>query len=186
MTAFPYDKNHLRKDLIAQRQAIVPAVRAEWDCAIAKHVSRMLETRPFRTIGIYWPIRNEPDLRELYAVLATRGMQLALPVVIDPDLPLKFLAWAPGDPLVKDAMGVWVPAMTAREVLPDLVLVPCVGFNTARVRLGYGGGFYDRTLANAPRPLSIGIGYSFMQADFAAEAHDVALDMIITETAPAD
>lgn len=186
MTAFLHDKSRLRKDLIAQRQALVPAVRVEWDCAIAKHVSRLLASRPFRTIGIYWPIRNEPDLRDRYADWAAHGMQLALPVVIDPDLPLKFLAWAPGEPLVKDAMGVWVPAMSAREVLPEVVLVPCVGFNTARVRLGYGGGFYDRTLANASRPLAIGIGYSFMQADFAAEAHDVALDMIITETALPD
>ena len=186
MTQRPPDKSRLRQALLAQRQTLVPAVRAEWDRAIGKHLSRLLETRPSRTIGIYWPIRNEPDLRELYADWSARGMQLALPVVIDPDLPLKFLAWAPGDPLVKDAMGVWVPAAAEGEVRPDIVLVPCVGFNDARVRLGYGGGFYDRTLANAPRPLSIGIGYSFMQADFAAEVHDVALDMIITETATPD
>lgn len=186
MNQHPHNKKCLRQDLIAQRQTLAPTVRAEWDRAIGKHLSRLLETWSSRIIGIYWPIRNEPDLRELYAVWAARGMQLALPVVIDPDLPLKFLAWAPGDPLAKDAMGVCVPAATAREVRPDIVLVPCVGFNAARVRLGYGGGFYDRTLANAPRPLAIGIGYSFMQADFTAEAHDVALDMIITETATPD
>lgn len=186
MNQHPHNKQSLRQDLIAQRQILAPTVRAEWDRAIGKHLSCLLETRPSRTIGIFWPIRNEPDLRELYTVWAASGMQLALPVVIDPDLPLKFLAWTPGDPLVKDAMGVWVPAAAEGEVRPDIVLVPCVGFNSARVRLGYGGGFYDRTLANAPRPLAIGIGYSFMQADFAAEAHDVALDMIITETATPD
>ncbi|RJG03426.1 5-formyltetrahydrofolate cyclo-ligase [Noviherbaspirillum sedimenti] len=181
MADFPPDKNRLRQDLIAQRQAISPPLRAEWDLAIGKHLSRLLAAQPARAMGVFWPMRSEPDLRALFEEWVTAGVQLALPVVIDPDLPLKFLAWAPGDALAKDAMGVWVPANADREVAPDLLLVPCVGYNQECFRLGYGGGFYDRTLATAPRPRAIGVAYACARADFAVEAHDIALDGVITE-----
>ena len=78
-------------------------------------------------------------------------------------------------------MGIAVPAPPRTVVQPQALLVPCVGFNADRIRLGYGGGFYDRTLENMPRPLTIGIGYACAQADFDAAPHDVALDMIVTE-----
>ncbi|QAU35953.1 5-formyltetrahydrofolate cyclo-ligase [Janthinobacterium sp. 17J80-10] len=175
------DKNCLRKDLIAQRQASAADERATWDAAIGKHLRHLLERQPAQAIGAFWPMRSEPDLRRLFAEWAAAGVKLALPVVIDPDLPLKFLAWMPGDPLTKDAMGVWVPAGASGEVTPDLLLVPCVGYNRERFRLGYGGGFYDRTLANVPRPRAIGIAYACARADFTVEAHDIALDAIVTE-----
>lgn len=181
MAEFPPGKSRLRQDLLAQRQALVPAVRAEWDASIGKNLSCLLQAQPAQAIGVFWPMRSEPDLRELFVEWAAAGVQLALPVVIDPDLPLKFLAWAPGDALAKDGMGVWVPASAARVVVPELLLVPCVGYNRARYRLGYGGGFYDRTLAAAPRPRAIGIAYACARADFAVQAHDIALDAIVTE-----
>lgn len=181
MTRHPLDKNRLRQDLIAQRQASAPAVRDEWNTAIGKHLKLLLERQPASTIGVFWPMRSEPDLRHLFEEWAAAGVQLALPVVIDRDLPLKFLAWAPGDALGKDAMGVWVPAGASREVTPDLLLVPCVGYNKERFRLGYGGGFYDRTLAQQPRPHAIGVAYVCARADFAVEAHDIALDAVVTE-----
>lgn len=181
MAQLQQDKNSLRQDLLAQRQAISPALRDEWNAVIGKHLNHLLERQPAQTIGVFWPMRSEPDLRYLFEKWSAADVQLALPMVIDPDLPLKFLTWAPGDPLAKDAMGVWVPASASREVVPDLLLIPCVGYNRERFRLGYGGGFYDRTLASSPRPRAIGVAYVCARADFTVEAHDIALDAVVTE-----
>lgn len=181
MADFPPGKSRLRQDLLARRQAIVPAVRAEWDAIIGKYLKHLLERQPAQSIGVFWPMRSEPDLRQTFEEWSAAGLQLALPVVIDPELPLKFLAWAPGDALEKDAMGVWVPASAGRVVAPELLLVPCVGYNRDRFRLGYGGGFYDRTLAAEPRPQAIGVAYACARADFAVQAHDIALDAVVTE-----
>ncbi|TCS37764.1 5-formyltetrahydrofolate cyclo-ligase [Paucimonas lemoignei] len=166
---------------MAQRQAISSVLREEWNAAIGKHLQHLLEWQPARSIGVFWPMRSEPDLRQLFDEWTASGVQLALPVVIDPLLPLKFLAWAPGDPLMKDAMGVWVPAKACGELEPELLLIPCVGYNRDKFRLGYGGGFYDRTLASSPRPRAIGVAYSCSRADFAVESHDIALDAVVTE-----
>lgn len=181
MAAHQQHKTALRQDLLAQRQALPSSVREEWNAAIGKHLRHLLEQQPARTIGVFWPMRSEPDLRRLFEEWSAAGIRLALPVVIDPALPLKFLAWAPGDPLARDAMGVWVPATATAEVSPELLLVPCVGYNAAKYRLGYGGGFYDRTLASAPRPRAIGVAYTCSRAEFAVESHDIPLDAVVTE-----
>ncbi len=180
-TTFTHGKTQLRRQLLAQRQAVPAATRAAWDAAIAGHLEAWFERQPARVIGVFWPMRSEPDLRDLYASWAAAEVRLALPMVIDKDAPLKFLAWTPGDTLVKDAMGVWVPARCSAEVLPEALLIPCVGFNAARFRLGYGGGFYDRTLASAQRPWAIGVAHACSRAEFAVEDHDIALDAMVTE-----
>lgn len=79
------------------------------------------------------------------------------------------------------AFGTAIPQSNA-EVNPDVLLLPCVGFNNGRFRLGYGGGFYDRTLAATPRPTTIGVAYDCSEASFGHEAHDIAMDVVITET----
>jgi 5,10-methenyltetrahydrofolate synthetase len=177
------DKNALRRALLADRQAIDREVRRQWDATIGARVCELLARCPVHTLGVYWPIRSEPDLRAIYGVLAAQGMQLALPVVIERDMPLGFAAWTPGEALVKDAMGVSVPTVQT-HVEPDALLIPCVGFNSANLRLGYGGGFYDRTLALDPRPYAIGIAYACAAAEFDGDAHDVALDVVVTENSP--
>lgn len=177
------NKTELRHALLAARNALTAEARVRWDTAIGIQVVEWLRTHPVQTLGVYWPIRNEPDLRRIYPDLAAHGVQLALPVVAGKHMPLKFLAWMPGDPLIKDRMGVPTPVAASAAVQPDAVLVPCVGFNAALVRLGYGSGFYDRTLAILPRPVTIGIAYDCSGVAFDAASHDVALDMIITETA---
>jgi 5,10-methenyltetrahydrofolate synthetase len=108
-------------------------------------------------------------------------VRLALPVVVDKDAPLRFVNWTPGDAMLKDGFGVAIPA-SGEVVSPQALLIPCVGFNRQRLRLGYGGGFYDRTLAVDPRPTTVGIGYACGLVDFDGAAHDIALDMIFTET----
>ena len=175
------NKTALRRTLLEARKALTAELRVQWDAAIGSRIMAWWEMHPVRTLGVYWPIQNEPDVRRVYDVLADCGVQLALPVVTGNAAPLKFVAWTPGDTLVKDAMGVSIPAKADAFMHPEAILVPCVGFNATRIRLGYGGGFYDRTLALSPRPLAIGIGYACALATFHGAPHDIALDMIFTE-----
>lgn len=174
------DKAALRRQLLADRQAIPVEVRCRYDTTIGTHLLAWWEKHRPRTLGVYWPIRGEPDLRPVYEDLSARGVRLALPVVIDKEAPLAFIEWQPGAAMQKDAFGVMVP-VRGDALRPEGLLVPCVGFNARHFRLGYGGGFYDRTLAVSPRPLAIGIAYSSSLAAFNADAHDVALDAVITE-----
>jgi 5-formyltetrahydrofolate cyclo-ligase len=175
------NKIALRCKLLADRQVIAVEVRNEWNAALCARLIAWSEMHPVQTLGVYWPIRGEPDLRSSYVELAARGMRLALPVIADRNAPLRFIEWKPGDALTKDMLGVAVPE-AGTEVKPDALLIPCVGFNEQRFRLGYGGGFYDRTLAVQPRPIAIGISYACARAAFDADAHDIALDAVITET----
>ena len=180
------DKAQLRRTLLATRQAIDPAHRRDWDAELGKRViawaTGWSQAHPDGTLGVYWPIRGEPDLRPAYDELAARGMRLALPVVTGVDSPLRFVSWTPGEAMVKDGFGVAIPASYV-TVMPQALLIPCVGFNRNKIRLGYGGGFYDRTLAPLSRPQTVGIAYSCGLAEFDGAAHDIALDAVITETA---
>ncbi|MGZ3236104.1 MAG: 5-formyltetrahydrofolate cyclo-ligase [Burkholderiaceae bacterium] len=177
------NKVNLRNTLLAARNALAPEIRTHNDFAIGRQVINWLIAHPVRTLGVYWPIRNEPDLHSIYPDITARGVQLALPVVVAKEAPLQFLAWAPGDALANDRMGIPIPVPSSVEVQPDAVLVPCVGFNAALIRLGYGKGFYDRTLARSPRPITVGIAYAFSEVVFDGAPHDVALDVMITESA---
>lgn len=182
MTEIMFDKTVLRQSLLAARNAIPAQLRSDWDAAIRTRVIAWWQADPVQTLGVYWPIRSEPDLREAYAELAQRGVQLALPVVTGRTAPLAFFAWTPGDRLAQDAFGIAIPASTTTALQPQALLIPCVGFNPLRIRIGYGGGYYDRTLAAALRPLAIGIGYDCTLAAFDGAPHDVPMDRIITET----
>jgi 5-formyltetrahydrofolate cyclo-ligase len=175
------DKRTLRQALLERRLNIDDIDRARMDAAIAAHLERCIDQHQVGILGVFWPIRNEPDLHDLYRRLSTRGLRLALPVVTGKDLPLQFAAWAPGDPMEKDAFGVPAPEKLSFVSTPDALLIPCVGFNSLRYRIGYGGGFYDRTLAVKPKPFAIGIAYSCQLVQFQTGEHDVALDLIVTE-----
>jgi 5-formyltetrahydrofolate cyclo-ligase len=173
----------LRRSLGARRAAIEPARKAEWDAAIGARLVDWWRAQPVPALGVYWPLRGEADLSIAYAELARSGVRLALPVVLARDAPLGFADWQPGETMVKDEMGVAVPAELRMVARPPALLVPCLGFNEAGYRLGYGGGYYDRTLELAPRPYTLGIAYACLAAQFANAPHDVALDRIITELA---
>ena len=175
------DKTALRRTLLAQRQQLAPEVRQILDERIVAHVLAWWRGSGARCLGVYWPMRGEPDLRPLYRRLAEEGVQLALPMVVEKDAALTFTAWKPGDELVTQGLGGQVPAPGAAELRPEALLIPCVGFNVRRQRLGYGGGYYDRTLAVHPRPAAIGIAYAASRCDFEGDAHDIALDLVITE-----
>jgi 5-formyltetrahydrofolate cyclo-ligase len=175
----------LRKDLIAKRRAIPVAQKNEWDSAIAQQVLQRLKQYPSQVLGVFWPIQAEPDLLLAYQALHKMGVQLALPVVQAAQAPLQFFAWAPGDVMDTDRYGIPIPQATKEQLQPDCLLIPCVGFNEEYFRLGYGGGFYDRTLALASpsqaKPRTLGVSYSFAKVDFSADTHDIAMELIITE-----
>ena len=174
-------KAALRKHLKAQRASLDGADKPGRDRRIGAQVlAWWRRTRP-PLLAVYWPLSGEPDLSETYRTLALEGAALALPVVVERHAPLAFAAWSPGEEMVLDPMGVAVPAQLRTVARPPALLVPCLGFNEHGYRLGYGGGFYDRTLEGGVKPATLGIAYACQAADFEADAHDVPLDLIVTE-----
>ncbi|MFZ6769162.1 5-formyltetrahydrofolate cyclo-ligase [Undibacterium sp. Di26W] len=174
-------RQDLRKSLLQKRRDIAVNIRQQWDRQLAEKLLQCCQQQQITSLAVYWPIRGEPDLQAAYAALSETGLQLALPLVLAKQQPLQFLAWRPGDPMLADEYGIPVPAQRTQFIQPAALLIPCVGFNAGRYRLGYGGGYYDRTLEKTPRPLTIGIAYQCTQADFAADTHDIPMDIVITE-----
>ena len=174
-------KRNLRKTLLETRKGITPDERSRFDREIGNRVSLYLKSLRFATIGVYLPIRNEPDLSALYAELSG-SMQLSLPITLNKNEPLQFVQWEPGDSLIKGAYNVSIPEIQDPVNMPEALLIPCVGFTSDRFRLGYGGGFFDRTLAKYPDTHTVGIAYSCLLTSFETEENDIPLDCIITET----
>lgn len=134
-------------------------------------------------LGFYWPFQGEIDVRHLVCDFLSLGAQAVLPVVVEAQQPLEFWSWRPG---MKLSRGVWnIPVPGERSLLhPTVLLVPLLGFDEAGYRLGYGGGYYDRTLATfAKKPLSIGIGYELGRLEtIYPQPHDIPMDAIVTES----
>lgn len=173
----------LRQVLLEARSRMTPEARASQVDALTSRldalVGRMCRSAQLKVVGVYWPIRGEPDLRHLYADWQQRGAVLALPVVVASAAPLRFSRWAPGDELYKGLHGVPIPRAEA-WVDPQLVIIPCVGFDDRGYRLGYGGGYYDRTLADRPR-LAVGVAWGESRlTEFEPHAGDFPLDAIVT------
>ena len=170
----------LRREMVARRAALSVA---EHDALSARIVAHALAALPAPVVAAFcWPIKHEPDVRGLLAAWARAGVRTALPVVVAEGQPLAFREWTPETPLAPDRYGI--PTPTAGEWLtPDLILLPLNGFDAAGYRLGYGGGYFDRTLAAlAPRPLAVGVGFEINRIDsIRPEAHDQRLDWIVTE-----
>jgi 5-formyltetrahydrofolate cyclo-ligase len=172
-----------RERLIAWRQAAPMAERQHWSAVINAELRRAIDAVP-GILGVYWPFRAEFDPRGLIEWAAASGRIVALPVVVDKKGPLEYRAWRPGEALVD---GVWnIPVPARRDiVVPAIVLAPLVGFDRACYRLGYGGGYFDRTLAAlAPKPLAIGVGFAAQEiATIHPQPFDVPMDLIVSEAA---
>jgi 5,10-methenyltetrahydrofolate synthetase len=172
----------MRARLLAGRFELPSAVRHEHASEIARHLMPLLAPLDGRVVSLYWPIRAEPDLRGLMPAIVGGGGGCALPVIVEKKAPMVFRPWRPE---VKLIPGVWnIPEPPPGEtVVPDVVVTPVVGFDAAGFRLGYGGGYFDRTLASlSERPLVIGVGYA--QAALPTIyplPHDVPLDAVVTE-----
>lgn len=172
-----------RQRLIEARLALAAAERRRLGGLVAARLAEEIGDPQGLTVSAYWPIRGEPDLRPLLEDVAARGGQGALPVVVAQGRPLVFRAWAKGEPLEPGVWNIPVPREGA-EVVPDVVIAPVVGFDGACYRLGFGGGFFDRTLAALPRrPRVIGVGYELAAlATIYPLPHDIAMDAIVTES----
>ncbi len=176
-------RKETRARLIADRAAMAPAAQAAASAAIGRRLETVLGEVSGAVVGAYWPFRGEPDLRGWITRLDEAGGRAALPVIVAKGEPLIFRLWRPGEPLIDDRFKIPIPEH-GTQALPDIVIAPLVGFDRALYRLGYGGGFYDRTLASFPkRPRFIGVGYSGAElATTYPQAHDIPLDAIVTET----
>ena len=182
------DKKSLREQLITQRAELNN--RYALTLALQQVMRIWLVGREDSMIGAYWPIKGEFDplpalhrWKEDGELLEQQTLRrIGLPVVNKLHKTLTFHAWYPGCPMEPDAYDIPKPKDT--EILvPTLLFVPCVGFGPGGFRLGYGGGFYDRTLASlTPKPITVGLGFShgFIE-DLEPEPHDIPLDAILTE-----
>lgn len=171
-----------RKRLLGQRLSLGPEERQLRSGRIAALLDLTIGKYSGRIIGTYWPFRGEPDLRNWGIRVVERGGRLALPVVIQKGWPLEYRIWTPGDPLERGVCNILVPS-SGPAVQPDIVIAPVVGFDQAHYRLGYGGGFFDRTLAIMPKkPLTIGVGYAQSRIPtIHPQPHDIPMDVIVTD-----
>lgn len=176
-----------RARLRAERMTLSVADRALVATALAGHLTDLLSARFDQLRGMvvsaYWPIKGEPDLRQLMADLHAAGVTIALPLVEQKAAPLVFRRWTPDTIMVRGDWNIPVPPPEAAMLAPDITLAPLVGWDGDGYRLGYGSGYFDRTLAAlVPRPFTIGIGAQSAQlATIFAQPHDIPLDVILTQ-----
>lgn len=177
----------LRERQLAQRQALGEAERAERAAALAGHLRLLLAELAPAVLAFTWPIAGEPDLRPLVAeyLAGGAGRRLVLPEVVRRAAPMVFRQWTPGCALREQRFGVMVPA-EGELLRPDAILLPPVAFDEGGYRLGYGGGYYDRTLealaAAGRRPVAIGAGFELSRcATIHPQAWDQPLDYVVTE-----
>lgn len=171
-----------RERLIAERMALPLDQHAAKSAAISAELASRFPPAALPSLGCYWPFRREYDCLPLMRQIIELGGQVALPVVLAKGQPLEFRAWTPK---TKMEAGVWNILHPAEgpPVHPAALLIPVVGFDSGGYRLGYGAGFYDRTLAAMPRmPLTIGVGFELCRMPtIHPQAHDIPIDYIITE-----
>ncbi|MSO89705.1 MAG: 5-formyltetrahydrofolate cyclo-ligase [Rhodospirillaceae bacterium] len=185
------DKAALRREAVSRRAALA----AQSDSAVAGDRLRdrflaAITLRANTAVSGYWPMRDEVDPRPLLLELHRRRHPIGLPVVLGRGEPLIFRSWRPGDTLLAGAFGVSLPAEDRDEIRPEVVIVPMLAFDLTGHRLGYGGGYYDRTLAQLRRGggavLAVGVAYAGQQVPrIPAGEHDQKLDWIVTEAGAA-
>ena len=176
-------KRALRRDFIARRAALDDRARRAAGKRALLHLIGALPLEPDAVVAAFWPMAGEIDTRPLFEALAALGVVTCLPRVAAKGSPLAFHRFRPGDGLLEGTMRVLEPLATAPAVRPSIVVVPMVGFDDAGYRLGYGGGFYDRTLPTLdPGSVSIGLAFEVQRARALPRvATDVALSTIVTE-----
>jgi 5,10-methenyltetrahydrofolate synthetase len=171
-----------RERLIAARVALAPgavkAARKNIDASLERSFPGLAQRR----LAFCWPIKNEYDARFLAKTLRERGALTALPVVVAPKQPLAFREWHPGVRLAVGPLNIPYP-VDSREIVPEAVLLPMNGWDAKGYRLGYGGGFFDRTLASLPkRPVVIGVTYEMARMQtIHPQDWDIPMDYVVTD-----
>lgn len=174
-------RKETRDRLIAQRLAIPAEERARIAARVGSELDRLIAPQAGQVISAYWPFRGELDLRDWMRSAASRGARVALPVVVARGKPLVFREWLPGGRLTRGVWNIPIPA-DGIEVIPNVLIAPFVGFDPQNYRLGYGGGFFDRTLAGLATPRRvIGVGHpTGALATIYPQPHDIPMDVIVS------
>lgn len=174
-----------RREAAARRHAVHGRDDGEAGTRLATRFRQAITPSPGAVVSGYWPIRDEVDTRPLMDLLHAAGHPIGLPVIVGRDTPLVFRAWRPGEPLIDGTFATSVPPESAPEVTPEILLVPLLAFDRTGYRLGYGGGFYDRTIGKlraAGGCLAVGVAYAGQQVDdVPRDPFDQPLDRIITD-----
>ena len=174
--SIPFEKAGLRQAALTARAGQDPALGAR----LAHHLLDAFPPAPGAVVAGFWPLDGEIDVRPLLHALAERGHPVVLPLTPPRGLPLRFARWQPGDALASGRFGTWEPV--GEELAPEVLLVPLLAFDECGNRLGYGGGYYDRTLAALPERIAVGCAFAAQQvACVPAEPTDVRLDAVATE-----
>jgi 5-formyltetrahydrofolate cyclo-ligase len=170
-----------QREVLIKARPQDPNERRLRSAPILEQLSAELRTTP-AVLGIYWPFRGEIDVRDVAHRHIEAGGVVALPVVVEKNAPVEFWRWRPEVPMSRGLFNIPVPG--ERElVTPNVLIVPLVGFDRAGYRLGYGGGYYDRTLgASQPRPRTLAIAFAEAQLDTVyPQPHDIPMTRIITD-----
>ena len=180
----PRSRKTLRDRLIAERRLFASSDRAAAaNAALVRHLRDLLQQIEPELLGVYWPVRSEFNAAlALQSEKSSPKLPLALPFVRRTPPQMDYRRWDGAAPRAVDECGI--AASDGEPVVPDTVLVPCVGFTRDGYRLGYGGGFFDRWLALHPHVTTVGVAWSTQQIDaveFRPEAHDQPLTLIVTE-----
>ena len=174
------EKSSLRNRLLKERLQMPPAVRELAEKKISVDLKQILASKE-GPLGFYWPVRGEFDPRHVvkdWLSLNTANVA-CLPVIVKKNKPMIFREWFPGQPMTKGTFNIDVPDKKNRVLIPNILLVPTLGFNQKNFRLGYGGGYYDRTLAQF-NAFTIGLCFEHgRSSEIVEEQHDIPLDLII-------
>jgi 5-formyltetrahydrofolate cyclo-ligase len=175
-------RRETRARLLARRVALRRAERERINAIITALLAERVPGLRNGCIGFCWPFKGEVDFRRFVGAAIDGGATAALPVVVERARPLEFWSWQPRMKLQRGIWGIPIPG-ERRIAQPSVLLVPLIGFDPAGYRLGYGGGYFDRTLAvTAPKPLTIGIGYELGRLEtIHPQPHDIPMDAIVTE-----
>lgn len=175
-------RKQTREKLIADRMALSVKVRQAKGEAAKQKLLVTVELKQYPVLGIYWPMRGEIDVRDIARRHVEAGGVVGLPVVVEKGAPVEFWKWQPGAGMRR---GVWnIPVPVTRDVvIPDACIVPLVGFDGEQYRLGYGGGYYDRTLAALERrPFCVGLGFAEARLpSIFPQPHDIPMHAIVTD-----
>ena len=182
-------RSALRRERLRARESLPAAAHAQASAKLLDHLYALLIQRPPSVLGFYWPIRAEIDCRPLVARLIALGWSACLPVIMRRHDAMEFRAWTPASAMVHGEHGIPTVAedpATDPFITPDVLLLPLNAFDRKGFRLGYGGGYYDRTLAAmTPRPFVIGVGFELGRvASIRPHAQDCAMDAVVTERGP--